>query len=127
MNLTLINIFLWWNLTKHGHKHKQIDSHLHCFIHLQALLGAPESDIDLLIRTGDSADGKYATLGRSPGNNAERVKFLHVNEPEDAGFQEGDYDSDDGDSMSDSNESYISSHSNKHGADHEAKARLKRM
>lgn len=105
----------------------EINSHLHCFIYLQALLGAPESDIDLLIRTGDSADGKYATLGRSPGNNAERVKFLHVNEPEDAGFQEGDYDSDDGDSMSDSNESYISSHSNKHGADHEARARLKRM
>ena len=86
-------------------------------------MGAPESDIDLLIRTSDSADGKYATLGRSPGNNTERVKFLHVNEPEDAGFQEGDYDSD-GDSMSDSNESYIS---HKNGGDNEARARQKRM
>lgn len=106
-------------------KWKQIN--LFFVVFRQALLGAPESDIDLLIRTGDSADGKYATLGRSPGNNAERVKFLHVNEPEDAGFQEGDYDSDDGDSMSDSNESYLSSSNNKHGADHEARARLKRM
>ncbi|XP_066917707.1 kalirin-like isoform X10 [Clytia hemisphaerica] len=91
---------------------------------LQALLGAPESDIDLLIRTGDTPDGKYATLGRQPSGsgNAERVKFLHANEPEDAGFQEGDYDSE-GDSMSDSNESYTSSVK----GDSEERAVLKRM
>lgn len=89
------------------------------FFVLQALLGAPESDIDLLIRP---SDGKYATLGRSPGNNAERVKFLHANElPEDAGFQE-DYFSE-GDSMSDSNESYSSSMK----GDSEERALLKRM
>lgn len=70
------------------------------------MLGAPESDIDLLIRPNEG--NKYATIGRSPGGNAERVKFLHANEPEDAGFQEGDYDSE-GDSLSDSNESYSSS------------------
>ena len=78
--------------------------HLKFFL-VQALLGAPESDIDLLIRP---SDGKYATLGRSPSGNAERVKFL-FNEPEDAGFQEGDYDSEEADSMSDSNDTFDSS------------------
>ena len=82
-------------------------------------MGAPESDIDLLIRPSDS---KYATLGRSPGSNAERVKFLHANEPEDAGFQEGEFDSE-GDSMSDSNESYSSSLK----GDSEERALVKRM
>ncbi|XP_057304422.1 triple functional domain protein-like isoform X4 [Hydractinia symbiolongicarpus] len=67
---------------------------------LQALLGAPESDIDLLIRP---SDGKYATLGRSASKNTERVKFLTSFEPEDAGFQEGDLDSDP-DSISDSSD-----------------------
>lgn len=69
---------------------------------IQALLGAPESDIDLLIRP---SDGKYATLGRSPSTNAERIKFLaNSNDIEDAGFQEGDYDDSDNDSISDASE-----------------------
>ena len=61
-------------------------------------------------------------MGRSPGGNAERVKFLHANEPEDAGFQEGD-DYDSQDSMSDSSESYVSSVK----LDGEERARAKRM
>lgn len=69
---------------------------------IQALLGAPESDIDLLIRP---SDGKYATLARSPSTNAERIKFLaNSNDVEDAGFQEGDYDDSDNDSISDASE-----------------------
>ncbi|XP_065656254.1 triple functional domain protein isoform X8 [Hydra vulgaris] len=59
---------------------------------LQALLGAPKKEIDLLIRP---SDGTYATLGRSASRNTERVKFLSALDHDDPGFQEGDYDSED--------------------------------
>ena len=44
-------------------------------------------------------------MGRSPSTNAERIKFLaNPNDVEDAGFQEGDYDDSDNDSISDASE-----------------------
>lgn len=71
---------------------------------LQQLLGAPRTDIDLLLRPANDTALKSATLGRIPKEKQNLTLKKRISlDVEDAGFQEGDYLSEE-ESDSDMNE-----------------------